>query len=272
MASLRLKSIFALGLAASPAFAQAPAPVTATSPDGTIVLSVATNVDGKATWSLSRKGKLLISASSLGFILTDGLNMVRGFSIAGSAKASGGERWEQPWGERRFVTDKHNELLVRFRQSDVDGGRLMNVRFRLFDNGFGLRYELPEQPALKTMKIADELTEFAVAQPGTAWWIPGGEWNRYEQVYQKTPIDAVSTAHTPITMRLDDGTHLSFHEAALVDYSAMWLKRISGTTFRSTCRRPPTATRSSANCHSLRHGAPSASPTTRRAWSRTTLS
>lgn len=238
MASFRLSTALALGLAltASPAaFAQdAQTSISATSPDGSIVLTVGANTDGKATWSLSRKGKLLIGASSLGFILTDGLNMVRGFSIAGSEKSSGGERWEQPWGERRFVTDRHNELLVRFRQSDVNGGRLMNVRFRLFDNGFGLRYELPEQPALKTMKIAEELTEFDIAQPGTAWWIPGGEWNRYEQVYQKTPIDAVSTAHTPMTLRLDDGTHLSFHEAALVDYSAMWFKRITGTKFRST--------------------------------------
>ncbi|HKX87596.1 MAG TPA: glycoside hydrolase family 97 catalytic domain-containing protein, partial [Sphingopyxis sp.] len=69
---------------------------------------------------------------------------------------------------------------------------------------------------------------------GTAWWIPGGEWNRYEQVYQETPIDAVATAHTPITMRLDDGTHLAFHEAALVDYSGMWLKRADGQKFRAT--------------------------------------
>jgi alpha-glucosidase len=219
----------------TPAFAQQDRPaVTAASPDGSIVLTVATDNDSRPTWSLSRKGKLLIAPSKLGFILTDGLNMVRDFSIAGSDKASGQERWEQPWGERRFVNDSHNELLVRFQQSDVQGGRRMNVRFRLFDDGVGFRYELPEQPGLKTMRIADETTEFDIAPTGTAWWIPGGEWNRYEQVYQKTPIDAVSTAHTPITMRLDDGTHLSFHEAALVDYAGYWLKRADGRTFRTT--------------------------------------
>jgi alpha-glucosidase len=90
-------------------------------------------------------------------------------------------------------------VTVRFRQSDVQGARLMNVHFRLFDDGVGFRYELPHQPSLKTMRIADETTEFDVASKGTAWWIPGGEWNRYEQVYQETPIEAVSTAHTPIT-------------------------------------------------------------------------
>ncbi|BBD99474.1 alpha-glucosidase [Sphingobium amiense] len=222
-------------LLAAPALAQEARPaVTATSPDGSILLTVSTDNDSRPVWSLSRKGRLLIAPSKLGFILTDGLNMVRGFTIAGSEKAAAKETWEQPWGERRFVTDIHNELLVRFRQSDVQGARLMNVRFRLFDDGVGFRYELPEQPGMKTMRIADETTEFDIAPKGTAWWIPGGEWNRYEQVYQATPIDAVSTAHTPITMRLEDGTHLSFHEAALVDYSAYWLKRASGQTFRTT--------------------------------------
>ncbi|MBZ9646741.1 glycoside hydrolase family 97 protein [Sphingobium sp. 3R8] len=221
--------------ALTPAFAQeVRTAVTAASPDGSIVLTVSTDNDSRPTWSLSRKGKLLIAPSKLGFILTDGLNMVRGFSITGSDKGQGNDRWEQPWGERRFVTDRYNEVTVRFRQSDVQGARLMNVHFRLFDDGVGFRYELPEQPNLSRMKIADETTEFDIAPKGTAWWIPGGEWNRYEQVYQKTPIDAVSTAHTPITMRLDDGTHLSFHEAALVDYAAYWLKRASGQTFRTT--------------------------------------
>jgi len=218
-----------------PVLAQQARPsVTAASPDGSIVLAVSTDNDSRPVWSLSRKGKLLIAPSKLGFILTDGLNMVRGFSIAGSEKGAAKETWEQPWGERRYVTDNHNELLVRFKQSGVQGARLMNVRFRLFDDGVGFRYELPEQPGLKTMRIADESTEFDIAPKGVAWWIPGGEWNRYEQVYQATPIDAVSTAHTPITMRLEDGTHLSFHEAALVDYSAYWLKRASGQTFRTT--------------------------------------
>ncbi|MBA4355936.1 MAG: alpha-glucosidase, partial [Novosphingobium sp.] len=212
----------------------ASASVTAASPDGTLVVSVTVDNDGRPAYTLTRKGKLLVGSSMLGFIVADGQTMVRGNRIVGSEKGSGKETWEQPWGERRFVTDDHNDLVVKFEQNADWGGRRMNVRFRLFNDGFGLRYELPEQPAMKTMKIADELTEFAVAQNGTAWWIPGGEWNRYEQVYQKSAIDAVSTAHTPITMKLDDGTHLAFHEAALVDYSAMWLKRISGTTFRST--------------------------------------
>jgi alpha-glucosidase len=81
--------------------------------------------------------------------------------------------------------------------------------------------------------IADELTEFNLAQGGEAWWIPAGDWNRYEYLYSRTPVDAVSTAHTPITMKLADGTHVMFHEAALVDYSGMWLRRVEGLRFRA---------------------------------------
>src|SRR3546814_10916869 len=76
------------------------------------------------------------------------------------------------------------------------GGHAMNVRFRLFDDGIGFRYELPEQSGLQTAKIADEITELDIDTKGTAWWITGGEWNRYEQIYQLTPIDAVANAHT----------------------------------------------------------------------------
>jgi alpha-glucosidase len=232
---LRLLAAALLAIAPLPAWAEPARPsVTATSPDGSLVLTVTTDNDSRPVWSLSRKGKLLIAPSKLGFLLADGVNMVRGFTITGSETASSDESWEQPWGERRFVRDCHNEVTVRLQQSETQGGRRMNLRFRLFDDGIGFRYEMPEQPALRTMRIADEVTEFAIASAGTAWWIPGGEWNRYEQVYQQTPIDAVSTAHTPITMRLEDGTHLAFHEAALVDYAAYWLKRADGRNFRTT--------------------------------------
>ena len=207
---------------------------TGSSPDGSITVSVELDSDGRANYSISRKGKLLIAPSKLGFILTDSYDMVRGFKFdSAENKPTVDEKWEQPWGERRFVRNHYNDLIVRFRQPTYLK-RAMNVRFRIFDNGVGFRYEIPEQENLKTMNIADEVTEFSIASPGTAWWITGGEWNRYEQIYQKTPIDAVSTAHTPITMRLDDGTHLSFHEAALVDYSAFWFKRAEKQTFRTT--------------------------------------
>lgn len=232
---MRSLMLFAAAAAAVPTFAQeAPAPVTAASPDGSLLLTVATDNDQRPTWSLSRKGQLLIAPSKLGFILADRIGLQRGFAIENVERAKGDATWELPWGERRFVRDRHEELLVRFRQNASWGGLAMNVRFRLFDDGIGFRYELPEQAGLKTAKIADEITEFDIAPAGTAWWIPGGEWNRYEQVYQETPIEGVATAHTPMTIRLADGTHMAFHEAALVEYAGMWLKRAEGRKFRAT--------------------------------------
>jgi len=231
MLKLVLGCACALFLAAAPG-AQSFA-ATVSSPDKSISVSVDTDNEGRVTYSAARKGKLLIAPSHLGFLLTDSYPMTRGFTLENEEKASGDDVWEQPWGERRFVRARYNELRVRFRQA-AGLQRVMVVRFRLFDNGIGFRYEIPDQPNLKTMNIAEELTEFTVASPGTAWWIVGGESNRYEQIYQKTPISAVSTAHTPITMRLEDGTHLSFHEAALVDYAAYWLKRTDGQRFRTT--------------------------------------
>ncbi|MEY4160170.1 MAG: hypothetical protein RLZZ136_791 [Pseudomonadota bacterium] len=220
---------------AVPALAiEEPATVSASSPDGALAVSLTTDADQAIQWTLVRKGKPLIAPSGLGFILIDGLNMVRGWTITGAERASGDDTWEQPWGERRFVRDHYSELLVHFRQSDIQGARLMNVRFRLFNDGVGFRYEIPVQPAMQIMRIADELTEFSVAQKGTAWWVKALEWNREEQLYNKTPIAGVATAQTPLTMRLEDGTHLAFHEAALVDYAAINLKREDGQTFRTT--------------------------------------
>lgn len=203
------------------------------SPGGSMEVAVSTDADGRPVWSLTRAGKPLIAPSKLGFLLTDGLPMVRGFTITGAAAAAGDTRWELPWGERRHMRERYEELLVHFQQGPADGSRRMDVRIRLFEDGIGLRYEIPAQDRIRTMRIAEELTEFAIVPRGTAWWITGGDWNRYEQIYQTTPIDAVATAHTPITMRLEDGTHLSFHEAALADYSAYWLKRIEGQVFRT---------------------------------------
>jgi alpha-glucosidase len=228
----RITTLFALSvlLFAMPALA---APVaTASSPDGTILVTLEIDNDGRVNYRIARKGKPLITPSKLGFVLSDSYNMTRGFSFVSKTVGTGDDSWEQPWGERRVVRDHYNEMTASFKQGAYLK-REFAVHFRIFDNGVGFRYEIPDQPNLKTMKIADELTEFSIASPGTAWWIQGGEWNRYEQIYQKTPIDAVSTAHTPITMKLEDGTYLSFHEAALVDYAAMWFKRGEGRTFRS---------------------------------------
>ena len=141
------------------------------------------------------------------------------------------------------MRNRYNELRVRFVEKAPHRRRL-DVVFRVHDDGIGFRYEFPEQAALTEVEIEDELTEFAVAEPATAWWIPAGEWNRYEYLYQRTPLAEVGQAHTPMTMRTASGLHVAFHEAALVDYSAMWLRR-SGEGQKAARRR----------CHPAAEGA-----------------
>jgi alpha-glucosidase len=203
---------------------------TVSSPDGRISATLETDGEGKPTWSVTRDGEELIAPSSLGFNLENKDPLRRNFSIVAEGTASADSTWEQPWGERQFVVDRHNELAVTFRQQD-NMAREFTVRLRVFDDGVGFRYELPDRGETR---IAEELTEFVIAPEGEAWWIQSGDWNRYEQLYMNTPIDAVSVAHTPITFRLADGTHLAMHEAALVDYSGMSLQRMNGQRFRST--------------------------------------
>ncbi|TKD51820.1 glycoside hydrolase family 97 protein [Sphingomonas baiyangensis] len=222
-----------LTLAAMPAHAQQAAPASVTSPDGRIAVTLMADNDGRPTYTVMRDGKPVIEPSHIGFLLADADPLTRNFRMTGSETGAVDSRWEQPWGERRFVRDHHRSLKARFQETSALG-RVIEVEFRVFDDGVGFRTHLPQQPNLATANIAEEATEFVIAEPGTAWWIQGGDWNRYEQIYAKTPIDAVSTAHTPITMKLDGGLHLAFHEAALVDYSGMWFQRVERRRFRTT--------------------------------------
>ena len=197
---------------------------TLASPDGSLAVSVTLDADGRPGYGVERRSVPVIADSRLGFILADAPKLERGFRLAGTERRSSDTTWEQPWGERRFVRDRYNELRVRLVEKPPRGRRL-DVVFRAHDDGIGFRYEFPAQASLMDVAITDELTEFAVAEPATAWWIPAGDWNRYEYLYQRTPLAEVGQAHTPMTVRTASGLHLSFHEAALVDYSAMWLRR-----------------------------------------------
>ena len=205
---------------------------TIASPDGRTVVTLDADNEGIPFYQVVRDGSPVIAKSNLGFTFTDANPMRRNFEVVTADKAAVDTRWEQPWGERRWVDDKHNELSITFRQRD-DEARQITVRLRVFDDGVGFRYEFPESAGQPEYRIAEELTEFNIASDGTAWSIPAGDWNRYEYLYSKTPISALSTVHTPVTMKLDGGTYLAFHEAALVDYSGMWLKRIDGTRLRA---------------------------------------
>ena len=211
-------------LLSSAAAHAAPGPRVA-SPDGTIVVELATDNDGRPAYAVSRKGLPVIASSRLGFLLLDAPKFERNIEIVQPRTRTFDETWEQPWGERRFIRNHYNELTATLKEK-AKPFRSFDVVFRVFDDGVGFRYRFPKQSGLEQVKISEELTEFSLARDATAWWIPAGEWNREEYLYHRTPVQQVGDAQTPITFRFEDGTHLSIHEAALVDYSGMNLTRV----------------------------------------------
>ncbi|MCJ8191598.1 glycoside hydrolase family 97 protein [Sphingomicrobium aestuariivivum] len=225
----------ALGLTA--ALFALPAAATAeevvTSPDGRISVTVDVNGEGRPFYRVDLDGETIVNDSRLGFLMADQDKLERRLALIDAETGSADETWEQPWGEKRYIRDHHNELSVTFRE-DSEAAREFGVTFRVFDNGVGFRYDFEHASLGETIRIADELTEFNFAEDGTAWWIPAGEWNRYEYLYEETPISGVSMVHTPFTVKLEGGTHVAVHEAALVDFAGMWVKRTTGTNFRAT--------------------------------------
>lgn len=205
------------------------------SPDGRIAVTVDVDASGIPEYAASYQGTEIMPAGKLGFRFESQPAFDGGFRVAGTAAESHDETWEQPWGERRFVRDRHNELRVDF-ASASGAPRQFSLRVRVFDDGFGFRYEVPEQPGYGAVNITDELTEFRLDPklPVTAWWIPGRRYNRYEYLYNTTGLAPIHLAHTPMTVRLSSGVHLSFHEAALVDYASYVLDQRRDGVFRTS--------------------------------------
>lgn len=196
------------------------------------VLKVSLVLDGgTARYRVERLGDTVVEDSKLGFALRDG-RLDRDFTLLGQQRHSVDDTWEQPWGERRLTRNNYNELTVQLAET-TGSKRRLDVVFRVYDDGLGFRYVFPEQPNLHEAIIDDELTEFAIAQDSTAWWIPAGEPIHYEYLYQRTPLHEVPLVHTPMTLRSRDGLHVAIHEAALVDYAGMWLRRSGGQRLRA---------------------------------------
>lgn len=193
------------------------------SPDGDIKLEVAVSSGGLATYWVTSSSELLVRPSDLGLVLKDRAGFMRNMQLSNVSYSANDYKWEQPWGERRFVRDNYREMLVEVLNPDKD--KLL-VRFRVFDDGIAFRYEIPN-PGGDTIEVIDELTEFNVASEATVFWQPASEKIRYEHLYRTTPLADMGGAHTPVTLRLATGKHLSIHEAALVDYAAFSVHRKS---------------------------------------------
>ncbi len=229
------------------------------SPDGMLRLSFSVK-DGIPMYALQRDGKDVVLPSRLGFEMrgtvksekigiqadriskTDalpGYMMDRGFELLDSSRDSLDETWEPVWGEESSIRNHYNELLVRLRQKE--SGRRMDVRFRLFDDGLGFRYEFPDGQPLVYFVIKEELTEFAMAGDHLSWWIPG-DYDTQEYEYGECRLSEISSrfseqvcgnssqtlfstsgVQTSLQMKADDGLYINIHEAALVDYPCMHL-------------------------------------------------
>ena len=217
-----------VALLASSAFAKE---ATLKSPDQKIKITIS-DQSSSPHYSISFNGKPVIEQSRLGFRFKSQAPFDDGFVISEVTRSQTDSQWQQPWGERQTVVDKHNEIAVTFNKPAPNAGTY-TVRFKAFDSGVGFRYEVPKQVGFEKTEITKELTEFAIAAKDktTAWWIPARGWNRYEYVYNTTDLQDAALAHTPFTFKNGNGVHVSIHEAALVDYAGMVLNQRRPGTF-----------------------------------------
>ncbi|HEY8400586.1 MAG TPA: glycoside hydrolase family 97 protein [Cytophagaceae bacterium] len=195
--------------------------------------------NGTPHYLVKHKDKVVIDTSSMGFEFQGQKPMNTGFVIKGTSKNAFNETWEMPWGEQRKVVNNYKELVVQLEEAEAPN-RPLNIYFRAYDDGIGFRYEFPEQAGVDTIIIMEENTQFQLTGDHMSWWTPG-DWDTYELPYQTSrlsEIDALkfkkndlANSHiknnavtTPFTLRTEDGIHMSFHEANLIDYAGMTLK------------------------------------------------
>ena len=226
-------------------------PIHIESPNSKIKLIFALGTSGEATYSISYDNKQVIDPSTMGFEFTDMLALSDGLKISGIETNSFSETWAMPWGEQDSVLNQYNRLFVSLKETK-EPHRQFHIEFKVYNDGLGFRYHLPQQNDWSIAKIKEEKTEFQLTGNHTCWWIPG-DWDIYEHLYNTTrfsEIDAIEAAkevnlaqtyvpnnavNTPITMKTDNGLYLSFHEANLTDYPGMTLKVDTANNQMTSC-------------------------------------
>lgn len=222
---------------------------TVSSPNGAISVSFSLTDGGRPTYEMTYKGRPVVKPSHLGLELakdkhaTKGFaetSLMDGFTESHSEVSSFDETWKPVWGETATIRNHYNELLVSLSQDHT--GRQMNIRFRVYDDGMGLRYEFPQQDSLVYFIVKEEHTQFAMTGDHTVWWLPG-DYDTQEQETQESRLseirarfhDAVNWSNssvanfsetgvqTSLQMKSQDGLYINIHEAALVNYPAMHL-------------------------------------------------
>ena len=210
-----------------------------TSPNGQIKLTFSVSAQGEPVYELSYKDKVVIKPSKLGLELKDDPGLMTGFAIADVKTSTFDETWEPVWGEVKQIRNHYNEMAVTLKQAAQN--RNIVIRFRVFDDGLGFRYEFPLQKNLNYFVIKEEHTQFAMAGDHKAFWIPG-DYDTQEYDYTESKLSEIrglmegaitgnasqtqfspTGVQTSLQMKTDDGLYINLHEAALVDYSCMHL-------------------------------------------------
>ena len=200
-------------------------------------LTVCVNADARGPWyEVYRGERAVIMRSKLGLVL-DGFGNQPATRVSNTRRHSVDQTWEQPWGEQRLIQDRHNELRVTFSGADAALTEPYELTVRVFDDGFGFRYEFNQVAAAREVAIVDELTEFTLSSSGgpsnwDAWWYPARHADRDEYLYKRAHLYEVHLAETPLTLQ-SPGLYLSIHEAALVDYASMNLRRTAERTLKA---------------------------------------
>ena len=163
----------------------------------------------------------------MGFKAEAGINLSDNFQVTGTDFATHDQTWTQPWGENKTIRNHYNEMAVHL--SDTTNTKL-TLRFRIFDDGLGFRYEY-EVSGADSILVTDELTAFNIAQDGISWSIPAN-YDTYELLYRTQPVSRTDNANTPMTFKTG-GLYASIHEAALTDFPEMTLKNTGNCNFKS---------------------------------------
>lgn len=227
-----------------------------TSPNGDLKVVFNLTSEGTPSYSVSFRGKEVIKPSKMGFELKDAPDMLSGFTLTNASNSTFDETWTPVWGETKEIKNHYNEMLVELKQQNED--RIMKIRFRVFDEGIGFRYEFDKQPKLSYFRIKDERTQFSLTGNHKIFWIPG-DYDSNEYFYTTTRITDVDAStvdgssigthgyfaknaiQTPTIMKTNDGLYIQIFEAALLDYSAMNLL-IDKTNLVMTSSLVPDAT------------------------------
>ena len=220
------------------------------SPDGSVMLSFSLKSDGTPSYKVTYKNKPVINESTLGFTLKKAEPLTNNFKVVDTKKSTFKETWKPVWGEESEILNHYNELLVSLEQNNTN--RKMNIRFRVYNEGVGFRYEFPSQKELTYFVVEEELSQFAMTGDHTAWWIPG-DYDTQEYDYMESKLSEIrglmkeavtenvsqfafspTGVQTSLMMKTKDGLYINLHEAALVDYSLMNLNLDDKTfTFQS---------------------------------------